>query len=227
MTSDSYWRRNKPACQALCNLPQHYLCDLVLFLILDNTNSRLLPFLPAPIHTKRSMPSHKNPVLSGFNPDPSIVRVGEDFFLVTSTFEYFPGLPIYHSKDVTQWTLIGHALTRRSQLEMRTAEPGSGVWAPTIRFHKGKFYIATCSFTAYTPQQKVSDHPRTLQVLCYGQDMNPIKKKHSFELGREASTSRQRIYGARRAGQIQSTLTNQGLIKMSVLPCQHVLYLPQ
>lgn len=128
------------------------------------------------------MPSHKNPVLSGFNPDPSIVRVGEDFFLVTSTFEYFPGLPIYHSKDVTQWTLIGHALTRRSQLEMRTAEPGSGVWAPTIRFHKGKFYIATCSFTAYTPQQKVSDHPRTLQVLCYGQDMKPIKKNTASNL---------------------------------------------
>ena len=61
-----------------------------------------------------------NPILPGFNPDPSIARAGKDFFLTTSTFEYFPGLPIYHSKDLINWNLIGHALTRRSQLEMRT-----------------------------------------------------------------------------------------------------------
>lgn len=52
----------------------------------------------------------KNPILTGMNPDPSICRVGDDFYLVTSTFEYFPGLPIYHSKDLINWKMIGHAL---------------------------------------------------------------------------------------------------------------------
>ncbi|KAJ6122963.1 hypothetical protein N7512_005428 [Penicillium capsulatum] len=73
-----------------------------------------------------------NPIIPGSNPDPSIVRVENDFFLVTSSFEYFPGAPIYHSGDLIQWTLIGHALTRPSQLQIHTPEPGGGVWATTI-----------------------------------------------------------------------------------------------
>lgn len=86
-----------------------------------------------------------NPIIPGFNPDPSIVRVGSDYFLATSTFEYYPGVPIYHSKDLVNWALIGHALTRPSQLDMRTVEPGGGVWAPTLRYHDGRFYIATAA----------------------------------------------------------------------------------
>ena len=54
----------------------------------------------------------RNPIITGMNPDPSICRVGDDFYLVTSTFEYFPGLPVYHSKDLVHWKLIGHALSR-------------------------------------------------------------------------------------------------------------------
>ncbi|KAI5305350.1 hypothetical protein KEM56_004643, partial [Ascosphaera pollenicola] len=90
--------------------------------------------------------------LTGSNPDPTIVRVGEDYFLATSTFEYFPGVPIYHSKDLIRWDLIGHALNRRSQLDIRTPEPGGGIWAPTLRYHKGTFYLTTCSFDRYRPQ---------------------------------------------------------------------------
>lgn len=97
--------------------------------------------------------SFSNPVIPGFNPDPSIVRVDQDFFLVTSSFEYFPGAPIYHSRDLIQWKLIGHALNRPSQLQIHTPEPGGGVWATTIRYHQGVFYITAASFQRYHPQQ--------------------------------------------------------------------------
>ncbi|KAJ6096997.1 Concanavalin A-like lectin/glucanase subgroup [Penicillium sp. IBT 16267x] len=97
--------------------------------------------------------SFTNPIIPGFNPDPSIIRVDQDFFLVTSTFEYFPGIPIYHSRDLIQWKLIGHTLTRPSQLQINTPEPGGGVWAPTLRYHKGVFYVAAASFSRYRPQE--------------------------------------------------------------------------
>lgn len=95
----------------------------------------------------------RNPILPGFNPDPSIIRVNKDYFLTTSTFEYFPGAPIYHSTDLIQWTLIGHALTRKSQLDIRAPEPGGGVWAVTIRHHEGTFYLTTCVWDRYRPQE--------------------------------------------------------------------------
>lgn len=98
------------------------------------------------------METFTNPVLPGFNPDPSVIRVDEDYFCVTSTFEYFPGAPIYHSKDLVTWSLIGHGLTRKSQLDIKTPEPGGGVWATTIRYHKGEYYIITNSFDRYRPQ---------------------------------------------------------------------------
>jgi len=93
-----------------------------------------------------------NPVLPGFNPDPSIIRVKKDYFLTTSSFEYTPGAPIYHSTDLIQWTLIGHALTRKSQLDIKAPEPGGGVWACTLRYHSGWFYLTTCVWDRYRPQ---------------------------------------------------------------------------
>jgi len=83
------------------------------------------------------------PVIAGMAPDPSVCRVGEDYYLVTSTFEYFPGVPIYHSKDLIHWRLIGHALTRRSQLPLVRLTRNGGIWAPTIRYHDGTFYLVT------------------------------------------------------------------------------------
>ncbi|KAJ5953563.1 glycosyl hydrolase [Penicillium verhagenii] len=97
--------------------------------------------------------SFTNPIITGFNPDPSIIRVNDDFFLITSTFEYFPGIPIYHSRDLIQWELIGHVLTRPSQLQINTPEPGGGVWAATLRYNKGVFYVAAASFSRYRPQE--------------------------------------------------------------------------
>ena len=85
----------------------------------------------------------RNPILPGFNPDPSIVRVGDDYYLVTSTFEYFPGLPIFHSRDLVHWTQIGHVLDRPSQLRVDSLGISRGIFAPAIRYHAGTFYMIT------------------------------------------------------------------------------------
>ncbi len=82
-----------------------------------------------------------NPILPGFYPDPSICRVGDDYYLVTSTFEYFPGLPIFHSRDLVHWRQIGHVLDRPSQLPLDGVRPSGGLYAPTIRYSQGVFYV--------------------------------------------------------------------------------------
>lgn len=84
-----------------------------------------------------------NPILSGFYPDPSICRVGDDYYLVNSTFEYFPGVPIFHSLDLVNWRQIGHVLTRPSQLPLEKMRASGGVFAPTLRYHDGMFYLVT------------------------------------------------------------------------------------
>jgi len=86
---------------------------------------------------------YKNPIIPGFHPDPSICAVGEDYYLVTSSFEYFPGVPIFHSKDLVNWEQIGHCLTRESQLDLDKCGVSGGIYAPTIRYHEGTFYMVT------------------------------------------------------------------------------------
>ncbi len=88
-----------------------------------------------------SQKTFSNPILSGFYPDPSICRVGDDYYMVTSSFVYYPGLPIFHSKDLVNWEQIGHGIERTNQLDYKNCETSLGLWAPTIRYHKGKFYI--------------------------------------------------------------------------------------
>ena len=92
---------------------------------------------------KMNRRKYRNPIIPGFYPDPSICRVGEDFYLVNSSFEYFPGVPIFHSKDLIHWRQIGHCLTRPSQLPLENAWSSGGIYAPTIRYHQGKFYMVT------------------------------------------------------------------------------------
>lgn len=87
--------------------------------------------------------TYSNPIIPGFNPDPSICRAGEDFYVVTSSFEYFPGVPIYHSRDLVHWEMIGHVLNRPSQLNLDSMECCGGIYAPTIRYNKGTFYMIT------------------------------------------------------------------------------------
>ena len=86
---------------------------------------------------------YDNPVIEGMAPDPSVCRVGDDYYLVTSTFEYFPGVPVYHSKDLIHWQLIGHSLSRQSQLPLIRLTRNGGIWATTIRYHNGTFYVVT------------------------------------------------------------------------------------
>lgn len=83
----------------------------------------------------------QNPVLSGFHPDPSILRVEDDYYIATSTFEWFPGVQINHSKDLVYWDLLGYPLTRVSQLNMIGEEDSCGVWAPCLSYDKGRFYL--------------------------------------------------------------------------------------
>jgi beta-xylosidase len=85
-----------------------------------------------------------NPVIAGFHPDPSICRVGGDYYLACSSFEYFPGVPIHHSRDLVHWEHIGNALDRPSQLCLPSATPSSGgIYAPTLRHHDGRFWLVT------------------------------------------------------------------------------------
>jgi xylan 1,4-beta-xylosidase len=86
---------------------------------------------------------YNNPVIPGFYPDPSICWVGDDYYLVTSSFEYFPGVPIFHSKDLVNWRQIGHCLTTERQLPLAKAWSSGGIYAPTIRHHDGSFYMIT------------------------------------------------------------------------------------
>jgi alpha-N-arabinofuranosidase len=86
---------------------------------------------------------YSNPIIPGFYPDPSVCRVGQDYYLVNSSFEYFPGVPIFHSRDLVHWQQIGHCLTRESQLPLRGTKCSDGIYAPTIRHHQGRFYMAT------------------------------------------------------------------------------------
>lgn len=90
---------------------------------------------------------YKNPVISGFHPDPSVCKVGDDFYLVTSSFEYFPGVPIFHSKDLINWEKIGHCLTRKSQLNLENTWSSGGIFAPTIRYHNGVFFMVTTNIS--------------------------------------------------------------------------------
>ena len=84
-----------------------------------------------------------NPVLRGFYPDPSICRVGEDYYMVTSSFAYYPGVPVFHSRDLRHWEQLGHVLTRPSQLPLDCRHISGGIYAPTLRYHDGLFYMIT------------------------------------------------------------------------------------
>src|SRR6476646_4443914 len=95
------------------------------------------PRAPAPVVER----TFDNPILPGMYPDPSICRVGDDFYLAASSFEYFPGVPIFHSRDLVHWRQIGHVLTRASQLDLAGVYSSGGIYAPTLRHHDGRFYM--------------------------------------------------------------------------------------
>ncbi len=83
----------------------------------------------------------ENPILRGFNPDPSICRVGGDYYIATSTFEWYPGVQIHHSTDLVNWRLVARPLRRKSQLDMRGNPDSAGVWAPCLSYADGRFWL--------------------------------------------------------------------------------------
>lgn len=111
------------------------------------------------------MSKFHNPILPGFYPDPSICRKGDDFYLVNSTFAYFPGVPIFHSKDLVHWEQIGNILDRKDQVELNGLPYSQGIFAPTIRYNNGTFYMITTNVsgcgnfyvTAKSPEGPWSD----------------------------------------------------------------------
>ncbi|TCC36481.1 glycoside hydrolase family 43 protein [Kribbella speibonae] len=100
------------------------------------------------------------PIIPGFYPDPTICRVGQDYYLAHSSFEYFPGAPIWHSTNLRDWTQIGHIFTRRSQFARGDARPSTGLYAGTLRHHDGRFWYVTTN---------ASDYDRG-QILVHAQD---------------------------------------------------------
>ncbi|MDO6760464.1 glycoside hydrolase family 43 protein [Tamlana sp. 2_MG-2023] len=104
----------------------------------------VLILLTSKIYAQQPPEVFKNPILSGFYPDPSICRVDDTYYMVNSSFEWYPGLPIHKSKDLVNWEKIGHGLCRPDQIKYKDGLNNSaGIFAPTIRYHKGTFYIIT------------------------------------------------------------------------------------
>lgn len=108
------------------------------------------------------MPLVANPILPGFNPDPSILRVDNDYYIATSTFEWYPGVQIHHSRDLTNWTLLTRPLSRKSQLDMRGNPDSCGVWAPCLSHDGGKFWLV------YTDVKRKDARSRTRITILSG-----------------------------------------------------------
>ncbi|MEM8485765.1 MAG: glycoside hydrolase family 43 protein [Bacteroidota bacterium] len=100
------------------------------------------------------MATIKNPILKGFNPDPSIVRVEDDYYIATSTFEWFPGVQLHHSKDLVNWRLLGRPLDRVSQLDLSGIPDSCGVWAPCLSYYNGTFYLVYSNVKSFDGRWK-------------------------------------------------------------------------
>jgi xylan 1,4-beta-xylosidase len=108
--------------------------------------------------------SIRNPILPGFHPDPSIVRVSDDYYVATSTFEWFPGVALFHSRDLAHWRPIGHALTRRAQLDLPGVGDSAGPWAPSLSHDGERFYLVVCQVRTRTGPFK------DMRVMLYTAD---------------------------------------------------------
>lgn len=92
---------------------------------------------------QNSPSTFRNPILAGFSPDPTICRVGDDYYLANSSFVWFPAIPIYHSKDLVNWKLVGHGISNPNLLKFEGLRDRAGIWAVTMRYHDGLFYLIT------------------------------------------------------------------------------------
>lgn len=112
---------------------------------------------------------YQNPVRRGFYPDPSIVRVGEDYYMVNSTFQYFPAIVISHSRDLVNWETIGHAITENDFLDLSEILDSRGIWAPDISYHNGEFYI----MATFRQNESEADFGRNVRKQLVVHSKNP------------------------------------------------------
>lgn len=126
---------------------------------------------------------YTNPIIPGFRPDPSIVRVGDEYYLVNSTFQYFPGIAISRSRDLVHWETIGHALTRNDWLDMRELRDSRGFWAPDISFHDGLFYIfCTLRLNETRPDGSPSETIRRQMIVTAEKPEGPWSQPHFIDV---------------------------------------------
>lgn len=111
--------------------------------------------MTAPARRRAMRSGEVQPVIPGFHPDPTVCRVGHDYYLATSSFEYFPGAPIFHSRDLVSWTQLGNILDRRSQFRRGRAAPSTGVYGSTLRFHDGRFWFVTTNVSDFGAGQLI------------------------------------------------------------------------
>lgn len=111
-----------------------------------STSLASIALISTSVQAQTAPETFKNPIIAGFAPDPTITKVGNDYYLANSSFEFFPAVPIYHSKDLVNWQLISYAVSEPSYLpELAQVDPNRGIYAPTLRYHDGLFYmITTC-----------------------------------------------------------------------------------
>lgn len=115
---------------------------------------------------------YRNPVVKGFYPDPSVCAAEGKFYLINSSFQYFPGVPLWESEDLVNWTQIGHVLTKKEQVELAHVESSGGVYAPTIRYNNGRFYMVTTNNTTHRNFYVYTDdiHGEWSEAITVAQD---------------------------------------------------------
>lgn len=119
-------------------------------------------------------PPITNPILKGFNPDPSICRVGEDYFIAVSTFEWYPGVLIYRSRDLRNWRLVARPLNRQRLLDMRGAPDSCGVWAPCLSWSDGLFYLVYTDVRRFDGNFKDTHNYLTTSATIDGEWSDPV-----------------------------------------------------
>lgn len=121
------------------------------------------------------MPKVNNPILRGFHPDPSIVRAGDDFYIATSTFEWFPGIRIHHSRDLSHWRMLTSPLDHVDLLDLTGVGASQGIWAPCLTYHDGMFYLLFTVVTAfYHPMYDTHNYMTCAENIC-GPWSTPIR----------------------------------------------------
>ena len=143
----------------------------------------LFLLLLLPIYLTAQTNTFTNPIIPGGHPDPSICRAGDDYYIVNSTFEYFPALPIHHSKDLVNWELIGYGLHREAQgkgvVNLWDVQQNGGIHAPTIRYHDGLFFIITTN--VYSPIDRTKPAEMVNFIITAKNPAGPWSEPHHIE----------------------------------------------